>query len=476
MANPHRRDGDPRSTPPNSSTGNPPSQSYASKAAAREALIFLTTYSHPQYGHLAVPPKRNPQLDHSASAWSIAYLVPKTVTSGEVHDAAADTFEQNSDNPVMGVDRFPTSTAGHHRVEVSYDPQLDPAIISTIPITVHGVEYHLVSTQTDYIITRFAISDYRFRPADVQFQDLFRLTRSLADDFGMGDVIKIEVPKFRSPKGRYAYRSECVFYTKGEREATSSVPRSIPLEGHQTNPIKVGWNGAPPLCTYCKREGHLLRTCAERLSKICNNCHAPGHISVHCARYGERDRKAAGKSPVSASPSTSYSNAASSSTASSTMNPSSPTIATTTTPAKKARARSPSHFELSDGELAHLNDYDYDYESDGSEDREGMSDVQSEVDSAPEQTTQPQDMDVDNAAPTATTVETYKDQPPYTQIPFTKTPLTLTPQTQMKTTPRPLLHPHLHPHLRRQREAPPRRAAKIPRPLNPQNLDDHRAI
>ncbi|KAF9939084.1 hypothetical protein BGZ70_006489, partial [Mortierella alpina] len=193
--------------------------SNAPKNSTKNAVIFATTYSHPEYGHLAVPPKRNSQLDNAASPWSIAYLVPKTVTPGEVHDAAFDTFEQNSDNPVLGVDRFPSSTNGHHRVEVSYDPSIDPALTATIPINVRGVDYLPVSTQTDFIITRFAIGDYRFNPADVHFGELSRFARYFAAEYQMGDVIKVEVPKFRSQRGRYAYRNEFVFYTKGDREA-----------------------------------------------------------------------------------------------------------------------------------------------------------------------------------------------------------------------------------------------------------------
>ncbi|CAO3572430.1 unnamed protein product [Mortierella alpina] len=199
--------------------------------------------------------------------------------------AAANTAPKN---PVI----FAT-TYSHPGVEVSYDPSIDPALTATIPLNVQGVDYLPVSTQNDFIITRFAIGDYRFNPADVHFVDLLRFANHFAADHQMGDVIKIEVPKFRSQRGRYAYRNEFVFYTKGDREAGPFIPRSMTLEGHQINPIKIGWNGAPPICTYCKREGHFLKTCAERLSKICNNCHAPGHISAHCARFGERDRKAA---------------------------------------------------------------------------------------------------------------------------------------------------------------------------------------
>ncbi|KAF9941275.1 hypothetical protein BGZ70_006255, partial [Mortierella alpina] len=207
------------------------------------------------------------------------------------------------------------------------------------------------------------------------------------------------------------------------------------LEGHQLNPIKIGWNGAPPICTYCKKEGHFLKTCAERLSKICNSCHAPGHISAQCARFGEGDRKAAGKRPVSVIATTlsssyaasstnaaSSSNATSFNTTASLTSPVVPTVAQTIVPTQAERVRTPSIYEFSDG--------DFNYESEDLENGEGMSDVQSEEDSAPEQPTQVQAMEVDEEDLPATSEETYKDQPPYTQIPATQTPVTQTPATQ----------------------------------------------
>ncbi|KAG0196156.1 hypothetical protein BGX28_010502 [Mortierella sp. GBA30] len=229
----------------------------------------------------------------------------------------------------------------------------------------------------------------------------------------MGDVIKVEVPVFRTPGGRFNPRNEFVFYTKGTNEANNQqVPRTILLREHQPTPIKVGWNGAHAQCTYCKQEGHFIKTCADRLSKICKACGAAGHVGTQCKRYGQRDREAE-EAP---------SNAAE-------------TASTTTTLAAQApssRSPSPDHHDEfpeiniteqqwqdlnNTNDMSEMEDTNEDESGDLSE--EGSEEVESENDRDKEGILDNTTTPTSNTS-TTTTTERYQDRAPFTQGPLSQ--------------------------------------------------------
>ncbi|KAF9428284.1 hypothetical protein BGZ94_002872 [Podila epigama] len=146
---------------------------------------------------------------------------------------------------------------------------------------------------TEYaIVTRFAIQNFFFSGDSENLEEVKTLADQIAEEFDMGDVIKIDIPRFRYGK-RQAFRNEFIFYTRGENSADSRIPRPYNKANGQDRPVKIGWTGAPAYCTYCKTDGHLNQNCPDRLSRTCNACNTPGHISAQCSRFGERDREAA---------------------------------------------------------------------------------------------------------------------------------------------------------------------------------------
>lgn len=415
MVNSHHRDGGPRPPPPNPSTGTQPSRSYAATAAAGESIRFNTIYSHAEYGRFAIPPRRNARTDHF-NPHAIAYLLPKTISYGMAIDAALATYGNQVNQPIKSGDRHNIGNSDLHRVELVFNRLLDPTVVSNTPLNIAGTDYHPVSSTDDHIITRFAVAAFAFRDDVNEHIEVRDFAHLFTQRFNMGDVIKIEIPQFRTPGGNYAARSEFVFYTRGTNDANhQGIPRSLPFIENQQSPVKLGWNGAPAYCTYCRREGHFIRVCADRLSKLCNTCNAHGHVSAQCARFGERDRQAnEGRGPVSAT-------LPISSTASPPTVSQSTTRSTTIT--RSAPARSPSIFEFSESELAAIVANTIDPET--QDEREGMSDVQSEEDNEPRTARMDVDSegDVNTTTPTTTnaTTETLEDQPPYTQIPATQT-------------------------------------------------------
>ncbi|KAG0195401.1 hypothetical protein BGX28_001488, partial [Mortierella sp. GBA30] len=282
-------------------------------------------------------------------------------------------------------------------------------MVSSIPLSYKGEDYPPMSSTVEYIITRFAISGFSFRMSTLQ-RDLTGFSREFAERYNMGDVIKIEVPVFRTPGGRFNPRNEFVFYTKGTNEANNQqVPRTILLREHQPTPIKVGWNGAPVLCTYCKEEGHFIKTCPVRLSKICSTCDAAGHVSAQCERYGQRDREA--EAPPNAAE-----------TASTT-----PTLATQ---APTSRSPSPDNH----GEFPEINITDQQWQdlnrTEDTSEVEEPSEEESEEDSGEEESENINDMEgilsTNPTSPTSTnntttTKEVYQDRAPFTQIPISQT-------------------------------------------------------
>ncbi|KAF9944696.1 hypothetical protein BGZ70_004417 [Mortierella alpina] len=191
-------------------------------------------------------------------------------------------------DPVHSINSYPTSTPGYH------DQVVTNEVASVTPLIVNGVADPPMSSSVNYIVTRFAVQCFFFRNDTRNFEETLEFAEEFVEEYDMGAVIKIEVPRFRYGR-RQAYRNEFIFYTKSTRAADSRIPRSRKFPSHQDIPVMIGWIGAPAFCTYCKKDGHFNEDCVERLSKICNSCHAPGHVSTLCSRFGERDRKAARK-------------------------------------------------------------------------------------------------------------------------------------------------------------------------------------
>ncbi|KAF9579267.1 hypothetical protein BGW38_004548, partial [Lunasporangiospora selenospora] len=59
-------------------------------------------------------------------------------------------------------------------------------------------------------------------------------------------------------------------------------------------PLNFNLDGKPP-CSFCKRQGHSVTDCSNRLSLRCAQCQHNGHRAQDCARFGERDRRAAAR-------------------------------------------------------------------------------------------------------------------------------------------------------------------------------------
>ncbi|KAF9899448.1 hypothetical protein EC991_008863, partial [Linnemannia zychae] len=124
-----QRDGDPPSQPL-SSIGSPPSPSYASMAAGIRSIHKLKlhpVFTDPVEGHLAeaaLAPK-GARLGDLVNPRAVAYVVPRTISSGAFSDAVrathAELFQARDDlTPfhILSNMTYPCADGTHHRIEM----------------------------------------------------------------------------------------------------------------------------------------------------------------------------------------------------------------------------------------------------------------------------------------------------------------------------------------------------------------------
>ncbi|KAG0196157.1 hypothetical protein BGX28_010503 [Mortierella sp. GBA30] len=146
---------------------------------------YQTNYSDLDHGHLAIPPKRNAKPNDLVNPYAIAYLIPKIISLGLAADIAFETFDSHVDNPIGCCNSFPSNIPNYHRVEIAYHPDLDPAMVSTIPLSYKGEDYPPMSSTVEYIITRFVIAGFSFRMSTSLQRDLTGFCREIAERYNM---------------------------------------------------------------------------------------------------------------------------------------------------------------------------------------------------------------------------------------------------------------------------------------------------
>ncbi|KAI8140067.1 hypothetical protein BJV82DRAFT_716174 [Fennellomyces sp. T-0311] len=55
--------------------------------------------------------------------------------------------------------------------------------------------------------------------------------------------------------------------------------------------FSVSWKGCPPICGFCKQEGHRQNSCEELQHVECYHCHQFGHFQKHCPVRRQRDQE-----------------------------------------------------------------------------------------------------------------------------------------------------------------------------------------
>jgi hypothetical protein len=240
-------------------------------------------------------------------------------------------------------------------MEVVLDKSVSPATVANTPIQL-GDQRFTPTLAPPARVTRFVIRNYDFknnyREDTVQiFGNYFA---------AMGDVIKIEVPVFRTGiTGLYVPNHQVVVYTMGDKTPEEAkVERDLQLGSHQSRLVQVGWTGAPPFCVYCKQYDHHVSRCPRRLALECRRCHNIGHIAIQCGKYGKRDvttnkGKEPVRNPVVPSPSSSsvFSSASSPTSSSVSTHPQLPEVAT---PNPSQSPNIPSSSDLAESEMSDI--------------------------------------------------------------------------------------------------------------------------
>jgi len=319
-------------------------------------LKLHPVFTDPAEGHLAaaaLAPK-GARLADLVNPRAVAYIVPRTISSGTFSDAARSThstlLQNHSDmDPfhIISNMAYPCADGAHHRIEIVYHESLDPAILSTTPIMHDGNKYAPLSSTVSHIITRFVFTDYQFHSSldfGVRLEQF--CSWYFEDTMKMGKVIKIEIPLFPTPNGNYEARSQFTVYVKSDKTAEDcKIDRLLSLGSRQKAPCRISWMGASPFCNYCKGDGHLIPQCPKRLAIVCSACNANGHVSFTCSRFSARDAKGAkGKMPVrgqstttsSAEPSSSSTTTSSSAPSTSTSSSSSPSSSSSSSSSSSA--------------------------------------------------------------------------------------------------------------------------------------------
>ncbi|KAK3813584.1 MAG: hypothetical protein J3R72DRAFT_498512 [Linnemannia gamsii] len=369
------QDGDPPSQPL-PPIGSPPSPSYASKAAGTRITHKLKHYpvfTDPEEGHLAAAAgaPKGARLGDLVNPKAIAYIIPRTISSGtfsdavrSTHSALFKTHEDMAPLPILSNMTYPCGDGTNHRIEIVYHESLDATSVSTTPITLDGTQYAPLSSTVSHIITRFIFMDYQFHTSLDFGVQLEQFCSWYFEDFKeMGKVIKIEIPLFPTPNGNYEARSQFAVYVKSDKTADDCrIDRLLPMGSRQKAPCRISWMGATPFCNYCKGYGHLIPQCPKRLAIVCSACNANGHVSFTCSRFSARDTKGAkGKMTVRGQPTatpfieSSPPSSDASSSATSSSDPSS--SCTTTISSTSSLASSPSSdFTHSPSSSTHLPD------------------------------------------------------------------------------------------------------------------------
>ncbi|KAG9060708.1 hypothetical protein KI688_009824, partial [Linnemannia hyalina] len=238
-------DGDPPSQPL-PSIGSPPSPSYASMAAGTRSnnkLLIHSVFTDPEEGHLAaaaLAPK-GARLGDLVNPRAVAYIVPKTISSGAFSDAVRSThstlFKAHDDIAplhILSNMAFPCADNVHHRIEIVYHESLDTTAVSTTPITVDDKQFAPLSSTVPHIITRFVFTDYQFQTSLDFGTHLEQFCSWYFEDAKrMGKVIKIEIPLFPTPNGNHEARSQFAVYVKSDKTADEfKIDRLLSLGNH----------------------------------------------------------------------------------------------------------------------------------------------------------------------------------------------------------------------------------------------------
>lgn len=73
-----------------------------------------------------------------------------------------------------------------------------------------------------------------------------------------------------------------------ENEQTHApLPRSVFVDAWEGE-YELNWHGQPPICRYCKKEGHIKFKCPVLAQQECYECGAKGHTRARCPRQDDQ--------------------------------------------------------------------------------------------------------------------------------------------------------------------------------------------
>ncbi|KAF9111579.1 hypothetical protein BGW39_004320, partial [Mortierella sp. 14UC] len=246
--------------------GPPPSPSYADAATGNKSIHkpkLNIAFIDPTEGHLAaaaLAPK-GARVGDLVNPRAVAYIVPKTVSPGAFSDAARtshqaliESVEDLIPSAILNNNSYMCADNIHRRIELVYHELLDPATVSTLPVTLDNQQYVPLSSITDYLVTRFVFVDYHFQSSQDFGDNLVNFCKWYFETTKkMGKVLKVEIPLFPTPNGNYEARSQFAVYVKCDKTPEENkIDRQLSLGNRQKTPCRISWMGASPFCNYCK--------------------------------------------------------------------------------------------------------------------------------------------------------------------------------------------------------------------------------